>query len=422
MNPTAYALPSNVLGADLGVAVIFDDEADATPANVRWVAKWYRDQWGIYYLDYRPYYDALMNFISTWPEGVYGALSPYYPFDALKWYIGQHSVDIPPAGYSITEQEREQLHAAVIEHHGILCRMGEAEPCSFEVKTPAPRPTVPATKTALPAYLTAPVCKLVGELSRDFINQGQQAISVGGGSANAVILASLSADDNVTLPARFTPYDRAVFSAVCSELESGNTTIWPSRIFRVMSGKADARVDEHMAKRVGESLRRMMMAWVKIDYSQQAQLYGHEDVDSYIIEGNMLYAEAVVIRCGGQEIEGYRIVHTPPVLEYARRMKQIISVPLKRLDTGSAVRNSAENIMLKHYLIQRIEKARNPKNYMRGRVLYDTIFKECQLETTHKTQRSRYRATVRKLLDYWTSDGYILGYSSDVEGVDIQVA
>lgn len=395
--------------------IFIADPQDDTPESREASKQHFYCKYGTFYTEWHIFYDFLIAHIANFPQSDLARLPPDFVFDAQSCYMTDYMVDnrmeTPPE--ELTEKMEKGLRdvADALRDHMVSVKVRPHR----DAIVAAPEVCVTA-----PARFVMPNTKLMNELTRDFINAGTQKIETGTNGRSAVIVASLTCNDNsIHLPASFTPYDRAVLNAVCSEVEQGNSFIWPVRLYRTMTGKTGSEyVDPATAQKVVDSLDKMMYSKVCIDYTEQARLHGSNFQDAKV-EGNLLYAEKISATVHGALIAGYRIIRKPLLLDYSKRLKQIVSIPIKLLDTGKTVRNSPENIAIKQYLIQRIETAKSPKNHMGNRILYSTIFKECQLVINTRQQRSRYKSTVIKLLEHWRSVNYISGYTSNNGGIEL---
>lgn len=270
-----------------------------------------------------------------------------------------------------------------------------------------------------PDNFIIPNSKVANKLTCNLMNTGDWDVVVG---KDAVRVSLICDDENVHLPSNFDAYDRAIMNAVSSEWAQGNTFIWAARIHRTMAGKKDSeRVNEATVENIESRLDKMMRSTVRIDFTDQLRRYGGMETDSTVIEGNLIYAEKITSTVNGATISGYRLIESPIIYEYSHRFRQIISIPLKLLDTGSTVRNTPENITIKHYLLQRIEMAKNSKNHMNGRILLTTLFRECHLTVSNRNQKSRYKRTIERLLEHWKSRLYIKNYTYLNSGFDIDL-
>ena len=281
--------------------------------------------------------------------------------------------------------------------------------------------TLKKVSSVIPGFFVIPNTKVSSMMVKPgMMNAGTQAIDVSGRTKSSNLKVSVDFQQaNLDLPANYTPYDREVFNSVCTLLEAGNTFIWAEQVYRIMTGKTNSEyVSPQAVSAVTRSLMKQMLTMVSIDFSEQAKVYpslaGMEDTRLF---GNMLYMRGVTFSVHGQQRTGFQILQTPPVYEYAKKLGQIVSVPLQVLDTKSVLRNTDEIIVIKSYLVRRIEQMKKAKSATSSVILYETIFAECQLDMNSQVKRNRTRDNIKRLLDFWkTQDGFIKDYSELLKG------
>jgi len=116
------------------------------------------------------------------------------------------------------------------------------------------------------------------------------------------------------------------------------------------------------------------------------------------------------------------------ITENAGRKRQIISIPPSVLETNKnyvlddgtvikGVRNSDNVRIFRHYLTKRIEGMKNLKNRLSSnRIRFNTLFKECDIETDNREVLRQHRDNIKNLLEYWVAIRYIGGFEFIKEG------
>lgn len=282
--------------------------------------------------------------------------------------------------------------------------------------------TLKKVNSVIPGFFIIPNTKVSSMLVKPgMMNAGTQAIDVSGRNKSSKIKVSVDFQQtNLNLPANYTPYDREVFNSVCTLLEAGNTFIWAEQVYRIMTGKTNSEfVSPQSVSAVTKSLMKQMLTMVSIDFSEQVKQYPSMagKVEDARLFGNMLYMKGVTFSVHGQQRTGFQILQTPPVYEYAKKLGQIVSVPLQVLDTKSAIRNTDEIIVIKSYLVRRIEQMKKARGATSSVILYETIFSECQLEMRSQVKRNRTRENIKRLLDFWKNEElFIKDYEELMKG------
>lgn len=210
-------------------------------------------------------------------------------------------------------------------------------------------------------------------------------------------------------------YDRAVHNTIVSMYEAGNNQFTLDQITRVMY--ASTSVGEKQKREVKNSIEKMILTRVKIDCSEQIQ--GYKELQA-TYEGYLINADKVsVLADNGKQVEIYSINKKPILYAYAQTINQVASVDIKLLDTKAVTRNTDEIIAIKEYLLRRIEVIKNAKSKTNNTILYDTIFKNCDivLDTSKtRTQEHRYKKQIKLLLQDWQSKGLFKEFTENKKG------
>jgi len=274
--------------------------------------------------------------------------------------------------------------------------------------------------------------KLANEITKSFLNKGEQELIVMKNvrkKGDIITYNTLTYDDkNITIAGKyeFTAYDRAIHNAVCSLYVAGNDIVTPAMVYRAMNGMTETEyVSPQAQDAVRNSIDKSRVILLKVDFTEEAKARGL-NVDKTTIESYLLNADKIEVKVGANEIEGYKINKIPVLYQYAQNTKQILSIPLKLLDTSEATRNTEDIIPIKEYLIRRIEIMKHDRT-MNNKILYSTIFKEAGVTINSYTERDRYRKYIKEILNLWKNrDGYIRDFSeykerNSITGLEIVI-
>jgi len=260
-------------------------------------------------------------------------------------------------------------------------------------------------KSRTPKIYNIPNNKLSNEITKNFTDKGEIALAVinPGKKGEVLTYNSLTYEDkNITMigSREFTAHDRVVHNSVCSLYNAGNNIITPAMICRTMNGMTEHETPgEKEIEAVRNSLDKSRFLRLKVDFTEEAKARGF-NTDKTTIDTNLLNAEVLIAETGGKKVEAYRILSTPILYQYAQMTNQIISVPLKLLNTKKTVRNSDKIMLIKEYLIRRIENMKYSQK-MVNKIFYETIFEETGIVITHDTERDRYRKYIKEILKLW---------------------
>lgn len=210
----------------------------------------------------------------------------------------------------------------------------------------------------------------------------------------------------------FTPFDREVLNAVTTlYVEGNNEYITAEAIYKIMTGDTKARLQPVMREKIVESMAILGRTFVKIDATREAlEFY---NVDRMEFEESALIIRKATVERGKERVDAYQILGAPILYKYASGKKQIGRAPAKLLK--SSLKTSEEIIILKGYLLRRVEQMKNSARTSRN-IRYATIFESLgTFEGLTDPQKVKKRGKLYKFIDTilseWVTDGYITNYS-----------
>ena len=221
-------------------------------------------------------------------------------------------------------------------------------------------------------------------------------------------------DKNIQLAenASITPYDKIVHDAVCSLYSAGNDTFTPEMVYRAMNGMIESEfVSPKSIQMIVDSLEKLRFTDITIDYTEQVRMMQPRDAfDLARVSGSMLMLQKVTVSTGGVTKWAYRLASCPIVYEYSRLIKQIIPIRLDLLNTKETTRSTDTVIIIRQYILQRVELMKNKKNNMNSRMItYDSIYELLGTPDDRKL-RATIRSQTERLLDNYIGKEYIAGY------------
>lgn len=285
--------------------------------------------------------------------------------------------------------------------------------------------------------------KLAQEIIDNFAGEGNIPILVSKRKARKEfeIIASMAFEGpNMKITGRqpYTAFDRAVLNGICSLWQAGNTAFTPAMVYRAMnglsgSGEGGVKVSPQAVGSVTRSIEKQRVTRLTIDCTEQMSHY--KDLKSAKFDAMMLSVEGVEMTAqNGKKVKAYAFTNPkrPPVLyEYSRSIGQVLSVPPRLLNSTATINTTEEIIVLREYLIRRIEGMRNAKNALKSqRINYAGIYNELGIILSDmdgdakKNTTRRIRKNTEALLDHLKGNGYIKGYveykdGRSVAGVEI---
>lgn len=262
---------------------------------------------------------------------------------------------------------------------------------------------------------------------------------------NIFVAVDLHKDEHLQLSSpNVTQYDMAVLDAVYTLFVNRQSIFSPEMLLRIMSGNFDQNASPQKVGSITRSINKLRHIDIRIDYTDEARarkLIGKNRtavITSYLLPVDEIESRAA----NGQTIHAYRLLTEPALYVYARNIKQIIDVPTVLLETHDTLSDTDEVIVIKRYLIKRIEGMKNSKNRLLSTKItyewYDVktkttkgMFaelgyqKENFSEVGWRTKKSKLHKSVSQLLTAFQKDGYIKSFAevrgakSSIEGMNI---
>lgn len=199
-------------------------------------------------------------------------------------------------------------------------------------------------------------------------------------------------------------YDNTVLNAICSLIQANNRTFTINDIYRTLTGNSERRPQPKQKEMIKASMLKLSQTRITIDRTEEAKnnmLTDEEGnrITSLKIKDTLIsYREAEVKTENGRVINAYEIKSEPPLLQYARDKRQLISFPTSLLCFES-VSSTQDNIVIAEYLVKQIVLMAKGKRDNKV-ISFDTICQATSISTDKdKTEFKRFRDTVYKILD-----------------------
>jgi len=230
---------------------------------------------------------------------------------------------------------------------------------------------------------------------------------------NIVALEYVGDDDEVKLSRPVSEFDIQVYNAVASLWEAGKREMTLQEIFNMTMGEGKANPEQ--LDRISDSVELLRRTRLTADITQEAKAHKLTDpdtgepweqmeIDDFLFNALRIKMKSI----NGKVTTGYKIHTTPILLRYAKASRQIVSYPVKYLDTRSAGSNTERNIVIRGYLLQRIAQAKGGK--MSRTIRLATIYDKAGVNKQNRTERNRANKYITNLLSLWVEQGFISGY------------
>lgn len=219
---------------------------------------------------------------------------------------------------------------------------------------------------------------------------------------------------------RLTVFDLSVMQAAASIYASGTKTFSSNQLYRALTG-ADAHTrisSKATLEAVKKSLDTLQATIITIDAEQQAALRGYKGYawNKSTFKGYMLpMTKLETAYYSGNKLAAscdcWRILATPPALEYATTIKQVATIPqeVKRLPKG--VSATVNNICIRDTLLYYIHLNRGKG----AKLNYSTLFEAAGVDTSDRRIYHKMKKAADSLLQYWQEIGFIADQTDVIE-------
>jgi hypothetical protein len=183
-------------------------------------------------------------------------------------------------------------------------------------------------------------------------------------------------------------------------------------VYNLMAGRGSSQhIDPGTIQEVIESINKSRSIKVYIDYTAEYNRRNpKKPKDKFELSDMMLSALEVTVKMGGVERKAFKFNSKPIVYRYNQTNRQILCVPLEVFAISEVV-NTKDTMLLKEYLIKRIEPMKYSKNgIISKQMAYDTLYTEMGILDADRTTKKRLRDKAKKLLEEFQANNYIKGF------------
>ena len=263
--------------------------------------------------------------------------------------------------------------------------------------------------------------KLAQNITKDFVGAGEIELDVGTAKKPLTIIASLAYDDptlSITSRQPFTAYDRTVYNGICSLFQAGNKHFTPVMVYRAMNGITDGRkVSPQAVGAVTRSIEKLRYTKLTIDCTEQIKAY--PKLKQATVDDMLLTAKKVrVLNQNGEVQDAYAFNSVPILYDYSRNIGQVLSIPPRLLNSSKKLNTTEEVIVIREYLIRRIEGMKGKNALRSDRITYAAIYEELGVDqaTITKDKARKIRDNTEKLLGHLQAEGFISGFTEYKSG------
>lgn len=217
-----------------------------------------------------------------------------------------------------------------------------------------------------------------------------------------------------------TELDRTVNDNIASLYrENESHTFTTAEIWRAMvAGDKSATPSPKQLKEIEDSIEKQRRTMIYIQAREHGELNRMDNSTSLVFDGYLLSATGAEIKKGGKRVRAYEFLDMPILHKYASTVGQIATVP-ENIKNIPAISNTTNNVLIKEYLIRRIEAMRGNNNFKPSPIKLQSIYELIGNPEPSRTESGRLRKVIDSILSDWVEKCYIKSYRFIKEGVKI---
>lgn len=220
-------------------------------------------------------------------------------------------------------------------------------------------------------------------------------------------------------PIAMTPFDLAVYRAISSQWAAGNHNLTLGQVGRVTYGMygSEGGLKSAQLDKVYRSFAKMRTTNVTIDLTQEARgrnLKASDGSDATLKRtGHLIEATEITLETANGILDdaAFQVLAAPVLYEMSAQLKQVAGLPIEMLSVPG-LRCTETNIAIREALLMRIGIMHGHSTMSGVRNITTAyIYEQAGVDTADRDAKKRARNCAEKCLDYWSSEGYIAGYT-----------
>lgn len=220
----------------------------------------------------------------------------------------------------------------------------------------------------------------------------------------------LSSGSNLTI------FEKCIHDAICTMFEYDNKYITDGQIYNLITGCTGKQPSQKQLEQIRNAMEHLNAVRVDVNAElEHDKCYKSADKSKFKFSSRIIQYESVEVTVSNKKtVTAYHILTEPCLFSYAKAKNQIGSYDPKLLQVPD-ITNTPENIILKNYIIKRIESAihgKQPKKILL-KTMYEII--GCVTAQNKKTMRSN----AESVFYYLKSVGYLKSYSIEYKGKSV---
>ena len=219
--------------------------------------------------------------------------------------------------------------------------------------------------------------------------------------------------ENLLPPSAF---DREVLFACVSAYEQGYQVITVSMCLDTLTGGVEKyRVHKEQYSAIRDAFNKLMSLRIEIDLAPLLKAYPKykaNHMGEMRLVGTLLpckYVEGIV---NGQKTLTVKLLDESPLMTIAKIKRQFLDYDADALAIAGQ-RNTSTVIVLKNWLLRRIEQIRRGLN---SSILFDTLYAECGLADAADSSKFNARKAIADILTAFKAEGMIRDFEIERQG------
>lgn len=226
----------------------------------------------------------------------------------------------------------------------------------------------------------------------------------------------------ITFDRNFEPTDELILNSIYSFYRSGNILFTSRNILQHIFGNVSDHFQSELVEFIEKHLDELKYMRISMDlrdkYGNEATVNVHgEKYRPVVLEENLLDITILKMKSvkNSKILKVYRINNLSPIFKYSEKLKQITSWQTALMKVP--FRKTMQNAILCNYLLAKISLIRNSSNkYRNNGILFQTIFKDLNLDANTRDKKKKIRDNIRKMFDFWLNIGLLKSYKLEKKG------
>lgn len=196
-------------------------------------------------------------------------------------------------------------------------------------------------------------------------------------------------------------YDRAIMTAIISELQAGNGATSITAIYRDICGKSTDdnrnKLSDKQTADILVAIHKLRAVRITTDTKSESEMLGYTDGGVKFDNKPLINVKIVEDKFRGQQTKIIKVLDVPPLLDVATYKRQILNVDRQILDIGR-LNSSRDNVAVKFYAMCRAVETLGAKK-LTPTITLEDIFTKCNLTGASRDKKKNMRNVIAAIMD-----------------------